>query len=101
KGEHDHLCAFKVEPGATELAVERERATHTLDRQLAGKREASVVPVEAERVRFECDLREALDVEEVGRAEMLIPLLVERVQAGGSDRGPHSRRCAGHDRGVE
>jgi hypothetical protein len=44
KGERDPLAAFEVEPGATKLAVERERPSHTLDRQLAGKRERPLSP---------------------------------------------------------
>src|SRR5207245_7461764 len=65
QSKRDPFAAVGGEAGAVELAVERDRAGDALDRQLAGKREPSVVFIELQAARLEADLGVALDVEEV------------------------------------
>src|SRR5215216_2946561 len=67
------------------LDVESDRPGDAVDGQVAGEREVTGrAPLDP--VAPELDLRVALDVEEVGRAQVLIPLRVAALDAGGVDR---------------
>src|SRR6266699_2936503 len=70
--ERDPLAAVRMDAAAAKLAVERDRARDALDRQLTRNKEAPVVAVELDLVRLKGDLGVALDIEEIGRAEVLV-----------------------------
>src|SRR5690606_17952828 len=76
-GEAGTGAAPRVLAESVDLQGQRHRAGHALDRQLTVQGEAVVGDAQAGRA--EGPLRMVLDVEEVGRADVVVALLVVRV----------------------
>src|SRR3954447_6412105 len=80
----DALVAPRIDLGALDLGLERDLARDAVNRQVADDLEAVLVE-RADRGRAERDLREALDVEEVAGAQVLVALGLVGVDRGGLD----------------
>src|SRR5579863_9988922 len=88
--EADPFVAPGVLAAAAVLDVERDRTRDVADGQLAGQ----AVTLRADLLdprTAEPDLGEMLDVEEIGRLQVLVTLGRPRVDAGGVDRRLHDR----------
>src|SRR5579864_1234706 len=90
-----------VDDGAAHLSVEQDRSGDALDGELSGEREMPAVAVELDLRGVEGDLRVALDVEEVGRAQMGVSLRVKGLEAFDVDRSDDRRVVTVDDRTVE
>ena len=98
--EADSFAAVEIDAGALERPVELDRSCDALDRQVAGYRKRAVV-VELHFRRGEDDLGVPLGVEEIGRAEVRVPLGVMGVEAGDANQPDEARLLADLDRAVE
>src|SRR3954453_10074155 len=76
--ERDALVTPRVDLGALDLGFEHDLARDPVHRQLSDNLEGVLVD-RADLRRAECDLREALHVEEVSRAQVLVALGLVRV----------------------
>src|ERR1700722_1373453 len=102
RGEPGTVAAVRVRPEAVELEVQWHALGDPLQGQIAVQ--DVLAALDADPGRLVAHGRVRLDLEEVSRLDVLVPLLVARVDRGKVDLGGHgrsSRVVAGHELAAE
>jgi hypothetical protein len=86
----DTAASLRIGRDAMHRHLEPDRARLAVHRQVASDPVVALVDV-LDRGRFEADRRVVLDVEEVGRAKMVVSARLVRVDRSRFDRSPHLR----------